>query len=146
MFPGVWHAKTQTQVLLTPVTFRLSKLSIGMHCAVEMPIVYKSREHDHLAVQQCLLYTEAHVHIKKDLKCTSFCLIRWGAGWSASQSLAARDANFPGELTVKIIACTKKTSSQAPSYASPKLWPTDSLTGEKCRATNEVRNEFKSMT
>ena len=34
----------------------------------------------------------------------------------------------------------KKTSSQAPSYASPKLWPTDSLThwltGVKCRATS----------
>ena len=33
-----------------------------------------------------------------------------------------------------------KTSSQAPSYASPKLRPTDLLTGVKCRATNVAKN------
>ena len=31
------------------------------------------------------------------------------------------------------------TSSQAPSYASPKLSPTDSLTGVKCRATSVAK-------
>ena len=34
----------------------------------------------------------------------------------------------------------RKTSSQAPSYASPKLSPTDRLTGVKCRATSVAKN------
>ena len=33
-----------------------------------------------------------------------------------------------------------KTSSQAPSYASPKLRLTDLLTGVKCRATSVAKN------
>ena len=33
-----------------------------------------------------------------------------------------------------------ETSSQAPSYASPKLWPARSLTGVKCRATSVAKN------
>ena len=35
-----------------------------------------------------------------------------------------------------------KTISQAPSYASPKLLPTDSLTGVKCRATSVAKKDF----
>ena len=38
---------------------------------------------------------------------------------------------------------TSKTSSQAPSYASPKLSPTDSLTGVKCRATSVAKKYGK---
>ena len=34
----------------------------------------------------------------------------------------------------------KKTSSQVPSYASPKLLPSDLLTGVKCRATSVAKN------
>ena len=34
------------------------------------------------------------------------------------------------------------TSSQAPSYAGPKLRLTESLTGVKCRATSVAKNEF----
>ena len=33
----------------------------------------------------------------------------------------------------------EQTSSQAPSYASPKLWITHSLTGVKCRATSVAK-------
>ena len=33
----------------------------------------------------------------------------------------------------------KKTSSQVPSYASPKLLPSDLLTGVKCRATSVAK-------
>ena len=36
----------------------------------------------------------------------------------------------------------EETSSQAPSYASPKLRLTDSLTGVKCRATSVAKNLF----
>ena len=36
-----------------------------------------------------------------------------------------------------------KTISQAPSYASPKLLPTDSLTGVKCRATSVAKKDYK---
>ena len=35
---------------------------------------------------------------------------------------------------------TFRTSSQAPSYASPKLWLTHLLTGVKCRATSVAKN------
>ena len=38
---------------------------------------------------------------------------------------------------------TVETSSQAPSYASPKLSPTDSLTGVKCRATSVAKKYGK---
>ena len=35
-----------------------------------------------------------------------------------------------------------KTSSQAPSYASPKLWITHWLTGVKCRATSVAKKWY----
>ena len=34
------------------------------------------------------------------------------------------------------------TSSQDPSYASPKLWPSHLLTGVKCRATSEAKKKL----
>ena len=40
----------------------------------------------------------------------------------------------------------KKTSSQVPSYASPKLSPNDRLTGVKCRATSVAKNQSLSLT
>ena len=42
---------------------------------------------------------------------------------------------------VKLAAFCDWTSSQAPSYASPKLWLTDLLTGVKCRATSVAKND-----
>ena len=49
-------------------------------------------------------------------------------------------------LLVLIFLRVNKTSSQAPSYASPKLWPTDwltrSLTGVKFRATSVAKKEI----
>ena len=44
-------------------------------------------------------------------------------------------------ISVKILAGLGKTSSQAPSYASPspKLSPTDRLTGVRCRATSVAK-------
>ena len=48
------------------------------------------------------------------------------------------DENAPGVPARDQVAndVFDRTSSQAPSYASPKLRPTDSLTGVKCRATS----------
>ena len=36
-----------------------------------------------------------------------------------------------------------RTSSQAPSYASPKLWQNHSLTGVRCRATSVAKNSLE---
>ena len=45
------------------------------------------------------------------------------------------------DYTLHIHSCPilGTTSSQAPSYASPKLSPTESLTGVKCRGTSEAK-------
>ena len=48
------------------------------------------------------------------------------------------DPSLPVDFTAAPGA--QLTSSQAPSYASPKLRLTDLLTGVKCRATNVAKN------
>ena len=40
---------------------------------------------------------------------------------------------------------TELTSSQAPSYASPKLWITYSLTGVRCRATSVAKKLYDNV-
>ena len=49
--------------------------------------------------------------------------------------------NFTTNLT-NSSDCKYCTSSQAPSYASPKLQLTKSLTGVKCRATSVAKNQL----
>ena len=51
---------------------------------------------------------------------------------------ATRDSQRPTSMLQMNIFT--KTSSQAPSYASSKLRPTDLLTGVKCRATSVAKN------
>ena len=49
-----------------------------------------------------------------------------------------------GRKTIENIK-KKETSSQAPSYASPKLSPAHSLTGVKCRATSVANKKVRKV-
>ena len=74
------------------------------------------------------------------LQIGSLSLKAWGNKQTRSQK------ELPGQLKPKkgilhqVEVLKKKTSSQAPSYASPKLWITHSPTGVKCRATRVAKN------
>ena len=50
------------------------------------------------------------------------------------------DVGGKGNTEYKSLSFRETTSSQAPSYASPKLRLTESLTGVKCRATSVAKN------
>ena len=67
--------------------------------------------------------------------------------WKWKQPFWQRDKGFPRgfpEAALVHVYGTLRTSSQAPSYASLKLWPTERLThlltGVKCRATSVANN------
>ena len=49
------------------------------------------------------------------------------------------DVGGKGNTEYKSLSFRETTSSQAPSYASPKLRLTESLTGVKCRATSVAK-------
>ena len=58
-------------------------------------------------------------------------------GWRLER---ASNFSFSIAFLFLIAKHEEETSSQAPSYASLKLWLTDSLTGVKCRATRVAKN------
>ena len=76
---------------------------------------------------------------------------QWWCGTSQEPQVGARGSHpatqYPVEFYLFIALCflckkggyCKQKSSQAPSYASPKLRPTHSLMGVKCRATSVAK-------
>ena len=55
------------------------------------------------------------------------------------------DVGGKGNTEYKSLSFRETTSSQAPSYASPKLRLTESLTGVKCRATSVAKKTKSSF-